>query len=455
MVHPVVYGLQYALALWLGLYLWGRNSGRSALRWAAVALLIYAAAVAVDFLMPYLPETVSQPSPWAWPLRFLTLLPVAGALPALLPEESIWRLRWARPWRVAWLPALAGLYLSGVLASNGLAWADVIFTTAVVVLLALLVGQAWLLLAPASTRPLVLLWVAVLLLLSAYFGLLLNSSPASTGVLNVALGAGLILLGTAAAWLDALEEGQAFLPDILRAFDYTFFAIFIFAGPVALIMVIDTGRTPTMLFLLLTTISSAVVFQLFADTIQQRIDAFAFATWPWLQQARAELRTAASALPHLDPAHDLAAISDAEFARLTRRALSQLGDLPRLAANPLTRLPAVTARLAATDTPDNVLARAMALRTVLSESIDHLKPADGSAFATTDVWRHYNALYFPYVVGLKPYGRRISHNGLDPVAREALRWLQNEVPERTLYNWQTAAARLVAQELRQNLQDWQ
>jgi oxygen-independent coproporphyrinogen-3 oxidase len=37
----------------------------------------------------------------------------------------------------------------------------------------------------------------------------------------------------------------------------------------------------------------------------------------------------------------------------------------------------------------------------------------------------------------------------DPAARAALEWFRTAVPERTLYNWQTAAARLVARDLRE------
>jgi hypothetical protein len=34
---------------------------------------------------------------------------------------------------------------------------------------------------------------------------------------------------------------------------------------------------------------------------------------------------------------------------------------------------------------------------------------------------------------------------------EALEWFRQEVPERTLYNWQNKAAELIAQSLREHL----
>ena len=38
------------------------------------------------------------------------------------------------------------------------------------------------------------------------------------------------------------------------------------------------------------------------------------------------------------------------------------------------------------------------------------------------------------------------------LAAEALAWFQTYVPERTLHNWQNIAARLIAQNLRENWQ---
>ena len=132
---------------------------------------------------------------------------------------------------------------------------------------------------------------------------------------------------------------------------------------------------------------------------------------------------------------------------LTRRALSHLSDLPRLAASPLAHLPIIDQRLAARNAADHTLERAAELKRLLLEAICQLKPPGEEPFSPADAWRHYNALYFPYVIGLKPYNRRNDHIDLDPASQQALDWLRAGVPERTLHNWQTAAARLVAQYL--------
>ena len=68
-----------------------------------------------------------------------------------------------------------------------------------------------------------------------------------------------------------------------------------------------------------------------------------------------------------------------------------------------------------------------------------LKPRDGGDFGTSEQWRHYNSLYFPYVVGVRAYAQNATAAGLDPTARQAWQWFVTEVPQRSLHNWQNAA----------------
>ena len=133
-------------------------------------------------------------------------------------------------------------------------------------------------------------------------------------------------------------------------------------------------------------------------------------------------------------------MSEEQFTRLTRRALSHLGDLPKLATSPLVNLPHIQGA--------HSLDRAQALKSMLIRSIQKLKPLSDAKFGTTDEWRYYNSVYFPYVLGLKPYTRRTDHASLDEISRLALDWFQTAVPERTLRNWQNAAARLIADDIR-------
>jgi hypothetical protein len=126
-----------------------------------------------------------------------------------------------------------------------------------------------------------------------------------------------------------------------------------------------------------------------------------------------------------------------------------MGNLPRLAASPLTRLGIVESSLQDRGATDNTLERAAELRSILADSIGKLKPKEARDHGISDSWRYYNALYYPYVVGPKPYSRRFGLEELSSEQQEVLSWFQNQVPERTLHNWQNAAAKLVAQNIRE------
>lgn len=120
-------------------------------------------------------------------------------------------------------------------------------------------------------------------------------------------------------------------------------------------------------------------------------------------------------------------------------------------SSPLMRLPQITQRLPQQELPADTLQRAAELRALLTESINRLKPQGDQLFGISDEWRFYNALYIPYVMGLKPYSRRgYAGNGeMETAVQPTLDWLRSQVPQRTLYNWQNAAAKLIAQDLRE------
>lgn len=471
--------LAYSLALWLGLYLLARNPASSRLRWAGFGLIAYALSLASDLLIAYAatPELALNLARLHGSLLIFPALFWLGAMIQLLPQESPFRRLLDRLWRFGFLPAAILFYLFGA----GSTWVFdfthnppqpgpiyPVFAVAVLLpmlLTLLLIGhtfwqltrsQAALNASEFTRIPLnslgALLMAALFFTLGA--GLLIFPLDwLSRSWVLIAIGLDLILLGVVVARLDAFAEGEALLPDFFRSLDYSAAVVLLFGGLVGLAIVGGTGLNFAMLLLLLAIIAAAIITQVFGDLFQAVLDSLVFARFPQLRQARADLRATASALPRLSEIDDFEALDEAEFTRLTRRALSHLGDLPRLAVNPLTYLPLVEARLAARNTPANTLERAAELKSLLAESIARLKPRDQGDFGTSEAWRYYNALYFPYVVGLKPYSRRSNYhsNGLDPVTREALEWFQAQVPERTLHNWQNAATKLIAQNLREEL----
>lgn len=291
-------------------------------------------------------------------------------------------------------------------------------------------------------RALGLIAVAVLLLALSVGGLILRLSIVPRELALLLVGVDGLLLAVGIAAFDAFEQGESLRRDMLHAGSRSALSGAVFGGQAALL------GAPFSATLSLT--ASAVMLPLLAGPAQAWLDRLIFARQPELQKARADLRSAAEALPRAaEIPHDFAAMGEAEFAKLTRRALSALNDLTKLSASPLLHLPQVDACLRESGASDNVLERAAVLKAVLAESVERLKPRDGDS-GTTDVWRHYNALYWPYIVGLKPYGAYPS-NGLEPAAREALTWFQSQVPERTLHNWQNAAAKLIARDLRGDL----
>lgn len=384
----------FFLTSWLGLYLLARNPASRRLRFAGLGLIIFALGLAIELLSRQGPDEAIF-ALWHHTYFLLLIFPWLSTVIYLLPLPPLPRSRFSQvQYRLLIVTATLFFGLGLGLLYWNVTW----------------LPRIWLLLA---------------------------------------LGIDLVVLGLVTAVVDAQEEGEAVWPDLFRSFDYAFFMSLLFGGLVALTIYFSTGLTLSMLLLLLATITAAISLQIFAGPIQEAVDRIALAHFPQLRQARTQLRTAADTLPRLDNELDLNQLDEAEFVRLTRRALSQMGNLPRLVANPLTRLPLIRHRLAERGEPDDTLVRAAELKQLLTEAIERLKPESETDFGTTDAWRHYNALYFPYVVGLRPYSRRANHNDLDPSARQALDWLRQEVPERTLYNWQSAAAQLVAQDLQQ------
>ena len=262
-----------------------------------------------------------------------------------------------------------------------------------------------------------------------------------------------LALGVAVALWDAFDEGQALRADMLRSFAGCSVVALLFGGQ-ALIGLAVTRNEPSaqtaLTVLLFTTLAIAIAVQVLADPLAGVFDRMAFSKSPTLRADRAALRHAGAALPlrSVDPLRDLQDIDDETFARLTRRALGHYGDLTKLVASPLTALPVIDERLAARGAPDHPVERANELKAVLADGIARLKPRDGGDFGTTEHWRYYNSLYFPYVVGVRAYAQNATAAGLDPTARQAWQWLVTEVPQRSLHNWQNAAARLVAADLR-------
>ncbi|HKJ28281.1 MAG TPA: hypothetical protein VJ965_11630, partial [Anaerolineales bacterium] len=392
-----LYLLTYFLALWLGLYLLGRDVQKRPLLLTGLGLVSYAAALLIEvFHTSSPPGTAATLNHIRRALVFLPALFWTGMLVALLPESYSLSDRLNKFWMRGVFPVSILI----VLAHSISPLPPILLTVAVSIPL---FGFYILLLVTRQNNE-EKIPLGLPLITTIFFGLAVGLAlplewlPRDLVVL--AIGLDLLGLGLGIAILDAFEEGHRLAGDMLRSALTALLASLIFGIQVGLTIAIVGELNFSMVVLLFSTTGTAVLLTTLAAPIRQLMD---FLT-PNFQE-RTQLRGAAGALDRLNPAVDFTQITDKEFQRLTRRAISYLGDLPRLASSPLTYLPIVTARLEEKQRHDDTLARAHELKSLLTESIQRLKPPGEDRFGMTDAWRYYNALHFPYVVGLKPSRR--------------------------------------------------
>lgn len=414
----------FGFTLWLGTYLLARNSHKTTVHLTGWGVVFYAVALSLEII-------------WGQQPNALLVIPALfwiGAVLHLMPEETASRQPIIRVWILTAIPTLILSLLN--------AWFSLI---AVIALFGCIVF-----IAARKPRTTFKNTFAILTVIGLFFSL-------STGLLVLplnwiprtwvipALGLDLFLLGIAIVIWDAFDEGESLRSHIIRSFVSSLY----YAGSLAVLMVIAIAIDGEMSTGRLVALTGVIAFGILAQTLstplQTLLDQLTLPQEPALNEQRKMLRKTADELPRLStlgPDH----MDEAEFVRLTRRAISNLGDLPKLAASPLTNLPLIVSQGG-----NNPLDRAHALKAALIESILQLKPKTGDEFGSTDEWRYYNSLYFPYVMGLKPYARRTDKESLDEASRQALEWFQTTVPERTLHNWQSIAATLVATDLKNKM----
>lgn len=440
--------LVFTLSWWLGMYLLARDPRKPVLVLAAVGLCGFAAVVAADAV-----RAVWQPVLLGRVEIYLAVIPGVAWFAVLL-ELSRPCDRWSHRGRDTVLiggvaaAALAGAAWAGSVDGPLRAGHWLLFAVVSVSTLAAMVKALIRPAQPGSVLGVVI--VATLFFALANAILIIPLGVVPSGIALASTGIDVLLLGLAVALWDAFDEGQALRLDMLRSF-LAAVAMAALLGGQVLIGLAMTRSEPAaqtaLTVLLFTTIAVGIEVQVFVDRLAGFWDRLAFWRSPALRADRAALRDteAALALRSTGPLDD---VDEETFVRLTRRALAHYGDLSKLVASPLTALPAIDERLAARGVPDAPLERANELKALLADRIAALKPRDGGEFGTTEQWRYYNALYFPYVVGVRAYAQNATAAGLDPTARQAWQWLVTEVPQRSLHNWQNAGARVIAADLR-------
>lgn len=457
-------GLQvfsFVFALWLGFYLLARDLKNWRLRFTGLGLVAYALGLAGDVLIAQATDVAQLEAltRFRWALLFLPSLFWFGTVTESLPEDSPIHERLPAGWRYSVLVGGIALVLIG-------SWTNIILRfegdtprlTAGYGVFALIVvvpvSVAFYLTMRHFNGAIPQRSVSLMSVASIFFALgvailVLPFDLVPIEIMALAIGIDLIVLGLVIAIMDAFDLGEALLPHMARSLVFSCIVALGLGGQIALVLLPVDGVTFNAVLLILTLTTTGVFVVTFANPLQSLLDRVVYARFPQIRAERDQLRAVSVAVSRRAESPTIMQMDDKEFARLTRRALSHYGDLTKLAASPLTRLPVIDARLQQREARDDTLERAQELKALLTESITRLKPRGDDLFGTSDEWRYYNALYFPYVQGIKPYSRRLSLDDLDAITREALTWFRVQVPERTLYNWQNAAAKLIAQDLRE------
>jgi hypothetical protein len=442
--------LVFTLSGWLGLYLLARDPRKPVLVLAAIGLVGFALVVALDAVRTV---SVAHTQLLSQVEIYLAAVPSVAWFAVLVelsrPCDS-WRARTRELLLVAGVAALTlfGAMMAGSVngplrTGHWLMFAVISVSTLGAMIVAVL--------RPAQPRPVAgVVVVATLFFALANAILIIPLGLVPSWLALASTGFDVLALGVAVALWDAFDEGQALRADMLRSFAGCSLVAAPFGGQALVGLAVtrnEPGAQTALTVLLFTSLAISIAVQVLADPLAGLLDRLAFHKSPTLRADRAALRNTGAALP-LRSDDPLVEVDDDTFARLTRRALGHYGDLTKLVASPLTALPMIDARLAARGAPDHPLERANELKAVLADGIGRLKPRDGGDFGTSEEWRYYNSLYFPYVVGVRAYAQNATAAGLDPTARQAWQWLVTEVPQRSLHNWQNAAARLIAADLR-------
>ncbi len=449
-----LHALAFTFTMWLGLYLIARAPNDKRLLYAGLGSIAYAESLFISALGNFSESALLINMQWSFifaPAVFWT-----ATLIQLLPEDLNLKVLFYRFWIYSVVP-LSGLLfilnLSTPFFTDNPNFGPGIFLFGAISLLPL---SLVFLVALSHFRkiqpnqPLAFIFIVILFFGLGTSALLLPLEIFPREVTVFGIGLDVFLLGLSIAYFDAFDLGESFLPDITRSFLSTSLLSLVFAGQIALVMFF-LGISLPLVVLLFSSITIISVLQAFANPLQAWFDGIVFAKQSKLQRERAELRAASSAAIRNKDAGDLDTVDLETFNRLTRKALSNFSDLSRLASSPLTQLPIVHQRLTEKGKNDDTLGRSQELKQILVESVLKLKPQTGDDFGSSEEWRHYNVLFFPYIIGIKPFNQRADHSHLDVAAREALEYFRTYVPERTFYNWQKVAASIVAKDLQEQI----
>lgn len=471
--------LGYGMLLWLGLYLALRMSVRRVLTWVSVLALwcqaLYFASAALVVTAPdsdtggmieryawslavlplafwfHLSTLLAAPYRSRWPRQVLLVYVLAALLIMVGTPTDLFTHFGQRDGRAGPLYPLYVVYqlLTAVGALLGVLYARRRATGPAAQQLSLLLGGALLFTGGA-------MWLGLRTMLQ----LPLTQAPA-----YLLLCAGVLVIGVAIARHGLLLDGQ----DVQRDLLYNVMGIGLLTGIYGALLWFTTGLSVGGALALITLV---IVTHTAFDQGRGLLDRLFFSGDE--QTARAEARAFATALgsepvalPESAAEPDTSAEPEADdeppvlgsiktFRSEVRKAITGLKSPPRLVHSPLLTLRVVQQNLAANGQSDNRLHRVAALREVLIEQIEGLRPQAGGDTVVGDAWRFYNVLHYPYV---REFSRKAAlaearrlrdarrGSATPPDALEqVLEWLA-DVDEDTFYKWQRRASDTIADTL--------
>ena len=213
------------------------------------------------------------------------------------------------------------------------------------------------------------------------------------------------------------------------------------------------GRRCLAALLVVATITAA---QALHESLHEGLDLLFFP--PAVRDARAAARAYEQALATPPAGASPALATRKAFDDAVRRAITHLQDPTWLATSSLVQLQAVGKRLAESGQEDNRLDRAAALKEILLELLDGLRPNGRTGGVTSDAYRYYNCLYYPYVQGIsrrrlpalqrRLQERRAQEGSTKSDHERVVDWLLLQ-DDATFYRWQRRASDTLAAALRE------
>ncbi|WP_028776575.1 hypothetical protein [Shimazuella kribbensis] len=445
--------LCFGLLLWFGLYIIQRDIKNPLFVLIGLSLITSSVRLAVEIINFNTTENLylMRFQDLCW---YFSIILLSGGILHYQTDGDSKRIMFIKVWRFVLVPLFT---ISGTvfLLLGNEKWVDVYARILLLVCILCFLITVSLLLPVIRKKTVTLIKkLSFLVFLFLYIGCLIIS-VISFGLYAIALSLiqslSLFSIGVFLYASIVREQGEVWLPDFIRSFDYTILLTFLFSGQVALVIAIASDFHLTTILLLLNSIAISIIVQVFFGQIQAGFDYIAFSAFPKLRVERSRLRTTEEITLAINEEAEPEQMDEEQLVKMTRRALSHFGDLKRLSSNPLTQLKIIDHRLQEKGMSTDMLDRANELKSILLECIEQIKPQQDKSFGATDEWRFYNAVYFPYVVGIKPYSKRYFNSQLSEEEQKALEWFRTCVPERTFYNWSQTAAQLVATHLKSKL----